>query len=268
MADLSDVLNAICNQVVSAVYPNGPSNPSVAGVDVTIFPGWPIKNKIDDVMKAGKAMVSVFPTNKMKDITKFERIDKLISVTAPTTTITIVNLTITLGGTVSIPQSIILTVNGTDYQYTVLQTDTLASIAASLAALIPGASSVGAVITLSEASSIVGNIATPALSALDLGRQEQEFMISCWCPTPAIRDALAPPIDNFMRINYQFPIAPDNFNIMIFYDKTSLIDDLQIPLIYRRDLFYKVQYSTTQLNTYTTIAKTNVESTVSQSLSG
>lgn len=256
MADLEDVLTAVYDQVVRAVYPNGVMEQSVAGVDVTIVKGWPIKNKLEDQMFAGKAIVSIFPTNMESDITKFERIDKPISTTPATLIFTIENLQITVGGTISVPQSIILTVDTISYQYTVLISDTLDSIATSIAGLIPGATSSGTIVTLPYAYDIVINVATPALTGLDLGRQEQQFMISCWCPTPTIRAALAPPIDNYMRINYQFPIAPDNFNIMIFYVKTQLIDKLEMPLIYRRDLYYKIQYSTTQLNTYTTIAST------------
>jgi hypothetical protein len=262
MADLSDVLTAVYNQVVVAVYPTGTSNPSVAGVTTTIIQGWPIKNKLDDALKLGQAMVSIFPTSMEKPITVFERVNKDVSITAPTIDIVIDDLTITFSGTISTPQSIILTIDNVTYQYTILGSDTLDIIATNMAAMIPGASAAGAVITLASGYGIIANIATQATSALELGRQERQFMICCWCPTPAIRALLGPAIDNYMRINYQFPIAPDNFNIMIFYDRTNENDDLQIPLIYKRDLYYKIQYSTTQLNNFTTIAKTITNYTI------
>lgn len=257
MADLSDVLQAVYGQVVNAVYPNGTSQPSVADVDVTIIQGWPMKSRLDDALKAGKSMVSVFPTNKEKDITKFERIYKTVSVTDPTIVATVSELEITLSGTISVPQSIIATINNVSYQYTVLITDTINSVAASLAALIPGASSVGAVITLAaDTYSVVVSIATASLSALELGRQEREFMIAIWATSSNIRKLIGQAVDVYMRENYQFPIAPDNFNIMIFYSHTDESDKFQIPLILRRDLFYKIQYSTTKLETFMTVAKT------------
>lgn len=256
MADLSDVMNALYDQVITAVYPNGTGDPSVAGVTTTIIQGWPIKNKLDDALGSGQAMVSIFPTNKERVITKFERVDKDVSINPATITAAISGLTITFGGTISTPQSIITIIDGVDYQYTVLDTDTLDSIATSVAALIPGATALGSVVTLASGDQITVNIATQATTALDLGRQEREFMISCWCPTPAIRALLAPAIDNYLRINYQFPIAPDNFNILIFYSHANENDSLQLPLIYKRDLFYKIQYETTQLSTTTTIAAT------------
>jgi hypothetical protein len=243
--------------VVNAVYPNGVMNPSVADVDVTIIQGWPIKNKLDDVLKAGKAMVSIFPTNKEKPITVFERIYKTVLISDSTVLVDIEGLNITFSGSVSVPLSIIATVNNIPYQYTVLDSDTLYLIATNLSALIPGSSSTGATIMLSNNTySVLISFATQASAALELGRQEREFMISIWSPNPVIRPLLGSAIDNYMRENYQFPIDPDNFNIMIFYSHTDETDGLQIPLIYRRDLFFKIQYSTTKIDYFTTIAKT------------
>lgn len=254
MADLSTVVSAIADKVSLAVYPTGPLNPSVAGVDVTIFAGWPIRNDLDDVLNAGNAMVSVFPTNKERVVTKFPRQWQQISVLTPTLTATVLDNTVTIGGTVSVPQAVMIIVDGRSpgYAYQVLITDTVDTIAASLAAMIPGATALGAVITIPNPVSIIARIAAQALAGLDLGRQDRVIMISVWSPSPTIRSLLAPPIDEYLRVNYQFQLN-DGFYCMLFYDHTVETDQLELQEIYRRDLNFRVQYSTTYVQPFTTI---------------
>lgn len=250
MADLSDVLNVLSNMVSDAVYPNGTSQPSVAGVDVNIFPGWPVRNFLDDEMKAGRAVVSLYPTNKEKDVTKFPRFFQEVSRSDPTITTAIVGNILTLGGTISVPQAVMVTVDKVGYSYQVLITDTLDSIVASLALLIPGSSASGNDLTVQFKNSFFASIAVQVTSAEELGRRERVFQISCWCPTPDIRSFLAPPIDIALQREYRF-VLPDGFFCHMWYDHTDEEDFLQVPLIYRRDLFFRIQYATTysEINT-------------------
>jgi hypothetical protein len=260
MADLSDVLNVLVGMVEQAVYPNGTSQPSVAGVDVSIFPGWPIRNKLDDEMKAGRAMISVYPTNKEKDVTKFERVFQEVESIPATITATVVGNVITFGGVISVPQAVMIVVDGVGYSYQVLITDTLDDIATALSLLVPGSVPSGSTLTIDFNNSLVARIVTQSKAAEELGRQERVFQISCWCNNPTTRSLLAPPIDIFFRLNYRF-VLPDGFYCHMFYDHTNETDDLEIPLIYRRDLFFRVQYATTNTQLFTTIASNvlNVE---------
>jgi hypothetical protein len=263
MPDLSQVLTTVTLLVQEAVYPNGTSQPSVAGVQVSIEEGWPIRSNLDKDLAAGYAHVSVFPTNKERVVTKFERTFQPNTLTPATLTAVVSGQTITIGGTVSIPQAVMVIVNGQaaqGYGYQVLITDTLDSIAAGIAALIPGASAVGAVVTVPSAFDLVARIATQYTASEELSRQERVFMISVWSPTPEIRYLLGSAIDVTFKENYRIVLS-DNYFGQVFYDHVEEIDMLEQEIIYRRDLFYNVQYPTTVTNSYTTITDpyTNLE---------
>lgn len=255
MADLSQVLTTLTLQVAQAVYPNGTSQPSVAGVQVTVEEGWPISTQLDKDLALGYAHISVFPTNKERVVTKFERQYQPNTLTAATLVATVSGQTITISGTVIIPQAVMVIVNGQTaqgYGYQVLINDTLSSIAAGIAVLIPGASAVGTVVTVPSAFDLVARIATNYTASEELGRQERVFMISVWAPTPNIRYLLGSAIDILFRQNYRI-VLPDNFYAQVYYDHVEEIDILEQQLIYRRNLLYNVQYATTVTNNYTTI---------------
>jgi flagellin-like hook-associated protein FlgL len=73
---------------------------------------------------------------------------------AGTTNMTISGQTVTLGGTITAGQSASVTVDGTTYSYTEQAGDTTTSVAAALAADIPGATSAGAVLTIANGDTI------------------------------------------------------------------------------------------------------------------
>jgi hypothetical protein len=255
MPDLSQVLTTVTLLVEQAVYPNSTSQPSVAGVQVTIEEGWPISTQLDQDIAAGNAHVSVFPTNKERVVTKFERVYQPNTLTPATLTATVAGQTVTIGGTVTVPQAVMVIVNGQapqGYGYQVLITDTLDSIAAGIAALISGASAVGAVITIPSAFDLVARIATQYTASEELSRQDREFIISVWAPTPNIRYLLGSAIDIVFKQNYRIVLS-DNYFGQIFYDHVEEVDMLEQQLIYRRNLFYTIQYPTTLTTTYTTI---------------
>lgn len=61
MADQSDVAEALLGLATAAVYPGGPAAPSVAGVPVRLYRGWPDPETLAADLRAGAAHVSVFP---------------------------------------------------------------------------------------------------------------------------------------------------------------------------------------------------------------
>jgi hypothetical protein len=78
----------------------------------------------------------------------------------------------------------------------------------------------------------------------ELRRQEQDFRISCWCPTPASRDAAAAAIDQSLS-GMRFIVLSDNSQGRMIYCGTAVFDQSQNASMYRRDLMYSVEYATT-----------------------
>lgn len=259
MASLLQVLETLAQNLETPIYPNGLLNPSIVGVQVTIESGWPIRSQLDRDLEDGKVHVSVYPTNNERVVTKFQRNFESLTLTDPTITLTVENNTVTVGGTVVIPQAVMLIVNGTGYGYQIQSSDTLQTIATNTAALIPGATATGTVITIPSAYDIVARLATPYTASQELSRSDRVFMITCWCPNPTIRATLESAIDIYMKQNYRI-VLPDNYFAQVFYQGIKWTDMLEQSLIYRSDLSYTVQYATTVTNDYTSIADPFVNS--------
>jgi hypothetical protein len=243
MADLTDVQSAIASLIAQTVYPNGTSQPSLTGQQVRIYPGWPQPNALDTDLAAGVVNISIFPKQEERNTTRYP-VDQQVTVpAAPTLTATIVGQKVTIGGTVSTPQNVALNVNGTPYVYAVQPTDTLTGIATALANIAGGTSS-GPVITVSGIikSARVGAAATVAA---EFKRQEKVFQISVWANAPAVRDALASPIDVALA-SIEFLTMPDGYAARIRYRSSFQDDALQKENLYRRDLNYTVEWATTQ----------------------
>ena len=257
MADLIDVQNVLVSTIAQAVYPSGVGSPS-ASVPCIIYPGWPSSTTLDADLKAGKCHVSVFPRQDERKTTRYSTELQTTAQNLHTLTATVVNQTITIAGTVSVPQNVALIVNGKAYVYPVQITDTLAAIATGLAALvvadISGTSSVGAVLTIGTTGRIqAARIATAGTVAAEYRRQERVFQITIWANTPANRDTLSSIIDIALA-PLLFLTMPDGFAARITYKNSYVTDGQQKAGLYRRDLNYSVEYATTASSTAYEIA--------------
>ena len=68
MPDLSDVSAQIATICAATCYPNGTGSPSIAGVDIRIFEGWPVPAQLDADIAAGKINVSVYPVPNARQL--------------------------------------------------------------------------------------------------------------------------------------------------------------------------------------------------------
>lgn len=253
MADILDVENALVALVSQTLYPNGIAQPSITGIPTAVYAGWPTAAGLDADLLAlsqnqptGKMHVSVFPAKQERNSTRYLR--SFVPVTQPNVsiTLTVSGQRVTVGGTVSIPQNVMLLVNGQPYIYGVQPADTLASIAAKLAALVPGASSAGAVITLAPAANLTAaRVGGSGTSVLEIRRQERLVQVIVWGDTPAHRDVTAAAIDPVIG-DVAFLAFPDQSRGYLQYKGTNIIDVMSKAILYRRDLNYTVDYPTTQ----------------------
>jgi hypothetical protein len=250
MADESDVGNVLAGLAAGVVYPGGTSAPSIVGAPVLIYRGWPKSAQLDGDLAAGKAHVSIFaPPGMERNTTRYRRDDIQVAPPVHTLTATVSGNTVTIGGTVAVPQNIIVLCGiRLIFPYAVQAGDTLASIAANLAALLnaafPGTVAVGATVTIAgRPGRIQARVASQALVWTEQGRQEKSFWLSCWCPTPAMRDVLAPAIDLALR-QRDFITMPDQGAARLIYGSSRTSDEGQKVQIYRRDLIYSVEYAT------------------------
>jgi hypothetical protein len=248
MADISDVqdqLAAICG---AALYPNGTSSPSAIGVDALIYPGWPQPSQLDKDMVAGRVHVSIWARGDGTNTTRYPSVWQ--ETVAPVQTLTLVAdaNTVTIGGTVSTPQVVV--VNG--MAYAVQANDTLSSIAAALATHLPGASSAGPVLTVPTGVRQSAVAATGTI-ARETRRQTDTVQLSVWAPTPALRSAAAKALDAVFA-DLRFIEMPDHSSCRLKYIRSLSSDLRENALIYRRDLFYQVEFATTVTAVATQVA--------------
>jgi len=245
MADVTDVESALVSFIAQVLYPQGTSAPSSVGVPVMVYAGWPTADTLDKDLRAGKVHVSVFPTNIERNTSRYKMDWQTVSEPVQTITAALAGQTITIGGTVATPQNVMAMVDRRPYIYAVQAGDTLTSIATGLAALIPGATSLGAVVTCSALSlPTVARVGAAGTSIMVLRNQERVMTLTVWADTPAHRKTVTEAVDVALA-GISFLTMSDQTQARLIYRNSHVDDSQQKAKLYRRDLFYNVDYATT-----------------------
>jgi hypothetical protein len=262
MADILDIETALATLCGSVIYPNGTSQPSAAGIDCKIFAGWPNSAELATSLAAGVAEVSIYSgQNLERDTTRYAREWYDVTLGTPTLSAGVSNNIVTIGGAVTAGNYVTLVIDGASYSYAALVTDTLASIASALAALVPVAlvtSVVGAVITFNAKTSgrITSNVAAPGVSGREIGRTQRGMMISIWAPSPQARSAIASLL-MVMVMKNTFTAMPDGSQMWLTYRQSNESDGTENAMAYRRDIQVWAEYATIE-----TVAGYPITSTV------
>jgi hypothetical protein len=233
VADTSDIEAALVSLLVGAVYPNGTSSPSTINQTVSIERGWPTEAQIRNAGQQGIQLIRVHAVTGMSaDNETFFRSWTDLPQPSPTMAAAaiagsvdsgawnnpailayntiggygpLVLYSVTLSGSTTAGE--IVAVN--DAATHVVQTgDTLESVAASIAALIPGATSSGAIVFAPPSPPVSVGVYTPGTSTMEVGRVKQVFNISVWATSPLLRDQLLSSIVPALAFNYRLT-APD-----------------------------------------------------------
>ncbi|HTI00944.1 MAG TPA: hypothetical protein VL752_08360, partial [Acidisoma sp.] len=248
MADQSDVESALTTAIAAALYPNGTTAMSALG-DVTfrIYRGWPVSQALGADLAAGIVNISVFPTGEPRETTRYMARWHVTTATAPTLTPIIRSNIVTFSGTPQPGQMAGMAVNGETFVYLVQKGDTAALVAASLAAQITAAGHLAqysnATIALPGAASLLARVEQAQNAFRETRRQSQSFRVSCWCPTPALRDQTCAAIDTALA-NTSFLTLADETAARLTLAGGSTIDQMENATLYRRDLLYAAEYAT------------------------
>jgi hypothetical protein len=246
MADQSDVETALVNVVAAALYPAGTDKLSVPGPDCRIYRGWPNSAALDADLAAGKINVTVFPGGGDSRTTTRYAEHWMGEPPRPTLTAIVDGTTVTFGGTADVGQIAGILVDGVSYAYRTKAGDTPQLVAANLATMARDHSIVllshGA-LTIAGAGDLLARVVADAEVQQEVRRQEQGFRITCWCPTPATRDAAATAVDGALS-GQHFLALEDGTSGRLTYVGTTVFDQSQNARLYRRDLNYNVEYPT------------------------
>ena len=245
MADLSDVETALVALCAAAAYPAGIASPSACGVPVKAYRGWPSADALNADMAAGTANISVFPISGMTRLTtRFQRDWLADGPPATTLTATATPTTVTLAGQLGVPQLVGVRSRSRAYVYQATAADTPSTVAAALAALVPGASAAGPVVTVPYDIRTLARVSGYATVRRELRRQTQGVRLTVWAPSRAARDAVATAVDQAVAVT-DFLQLPDGQARLLF--AASDVDDVPTKdKIWKRDLRVTVDYATTQ----------------------
>ena len=255
MADLSDVTNTLALLATAALYPAGTAQPSVAGVTITTASGWPEPTQLDAILAAGNAMLTVYPMEGMEtNTTRFAaQMTPSTAIPAAQLSLSVAGNQITVGGSIKAGEAATVNVNYRAVSHAVQASDTTAGIAAALAAQIPGATASGSTIAIAGAFEIATAVSVPVPMQAEIARQTRLFVLTAWCPTPAIRDLMMPAVDLSLKGMKRIAL-PDNTWARLIYRGTLETDILAKQRIYRRDLRYEVEYASTATETDNTVS--------------
>ena len=101
----------------------------------------------------------------------------------------------------------------------------------------------------------VSNNGASGTAVLELRRQTRLFQIGIWAATYARRDAAAATIDAGLAAVSRLTLVDGSVAVMT-YDSSLQDDDQQQAGIYRRDLFYALNYATTLTRSLSAITTT------------
>jgi hypothetical protein len=264
MADISDVETAMVGVIAGSLglptpYSMGSLAASpVAGVSLTVARGWPTKSVLTAALAAGQARVTVFPVANMTRLTsRYPLTWQTATDNAPTLTTTQATVTVTFGGSGGGGQVAGVLVGPgnppTGYSYRLTASDTPATVATAFAALIPGASASGPVLTIGSGTLINAAVVADQTAWRETRRQEVGIAVTCWCPTPASRDAIGTAVDaGFANLTdafgnlTQFMPLPDGSAARLRYNTNHTDDAPDFDGLWRRDLRYMAEYPTAQ----------------------
>lgn len=259
MADLTDVQNALATLIEGAVYPNGTGAASAINADVRIFPGWPSPEDLDSDLLAGKVNVSIYSQAGVeRNTSRFPREYQQQSGPVHTLTALVTNNVVGIGGSNAgnAPAQWVTVAIGSVghqklYSYATTPGQALAAIATGLAALISAdtpAAAVGAVITIGTGEPVTAKVGSTATFWRELVRQQRGFQITLWCGSPAQRTAIAKVINPVLAATDRLTLA-DGSSAHMIYGSSRESDEGTKSSIFRRDIFYLVEFATSDTDT-------------------
>jgi hypothetical protein len=248
MADQSDVETTLVDLIAAILYPRGTAAPSILGRLCRVYRGWPHSAALDEDLAAGHVNITVFPDQRHEHVTtRFPAEFQIVTQNIPSYTVSVTGNTATVGGSPGGGQLVGLLVGQLAVVHRTAATDSPALVASILAAQLATqrlALVAGAIITMPGAAEIVGRVVADQTAQSETRRQLQSFRVSLWCPDPATRDACASAIDAALSA-LDFIALPDGTSGRLLFRRSIVLDRAENAALFRRDLFYTVDYATT-----------------------
>ena len=247
MADLCDVEAALVTAILAAGVAGPGSYPRLGGIAVRVYRGTPEISALSQDVSLCIADITVFPVpDASRNTTRWGRLATTSSVAAGLSVVTS-GQTAIFSGTAVDGELAGLLVNGQPFVYQAKAGDSADLIAAVLGTdvrLTQIAVVAGSSLTVPGAITFVARTSGVATVFEECARQAQDFRVSVFAPSPASRDAVCRALGSALS-PIAFLMLADGTSGRLRYQKTASFDSDQVASVYRRDLIYEVEYSTT-----------------------
>ena len=179
MASTADAETALSALLWNALTP--------LAATVKVIRGWPSPSALDNEIKAGNIVVSVYRLQVSQNTTRYLEQTATPVIPAPTLTAAATGGVATFAGVAGAGQIAGVIANGIAYSVRTQANDTPSSVAIRIGALMPAPAAVsGAQIAAPGLSD--ARTAMDAQSVYETGRLENTLQADLWCPTPDARD--------------------------------------------------------------------------------
>lgn len=246
MADISDVEDALVSLLTDTLYPNGSSQASILGSVCRIYRGWPNQATLNNDLPAGVVNITVSSDNE-SGTTTTRYLNRPVTVAGtPGVSAMAQDGTLTIGGTPAAGDLIGALIDGSPFAYRVQAGDTTQLVTANLALAIQAARAAtyaDSVITVPGCRTLIVRCVADGRSVREIRRQEKDFRIVAWCPSPVVRDNACAAVDAACSVAV-FLALPDGSAGRMIYKNTASYDQAQNALLYRRDLVFTIEYPT------------------------
>ncbi len=248
MADLSEVSEALVGVIAQAVYPYGTDQPSIIKGAVRVFAGWPEPQQLEQDLTAQVVQVSVFPRAEEQSAIPVSASWEPLTINQPTLTATVRGETVMLSGAATTAQTIIVTADKAAIAYQCQVNETLENIAQTLAQKLQAKRSAiadGFCLTIPNVYRLEVEISTAGRRLRALDYRTKPFQITVWAADFKQREVIASAIDLAFARQFRLTL-PDGTVALLRYRSSVDNDDFQTQRLYRRDLFYEVNYALTE----------------------
>jgi hypothetical protein len=249
MADESDVETALVGLIGAALYPNGLVGAcAVNGAVCRIYRGWPVTAALDADLAAGITNVSLTTVpGQSRNTSRWPDTWIPQSTIAASLTASVIGQSVTFGGTGGAGQIAAVIADAAWASWRLQASDTPQSVASNLATSLSNArpaTAVGTSLTVPGAARLIARVEADQPSLRLARRQKQAFRVTAWCADPATRDSVGSALDSALA-GVDFLGLADGTSGRLRYIATSLSDRWEDATLYRRELTYTVDYSTT-----------------------
>ena len=249
MADQADVENALAALIANALYPNGTAALSAVGAVCKVYRGYPNAPALDEDLARGIVHVSIAPVaGAVRNVTRYPRQWQEVKPVAQVLDVIVQGVSASFAGGCAVGQLAGVLVNEQSFAYAVQASDSPATVASNLAALIRTAGWIvnyaGSGLSVPAARRFDARVVAGAGALQEIRRQVQEFGVTMWCADPVMRDAVAPVIDEVLGALKFIPLADGSFGHMNFTG-TATQDGGAETSLFRREVIYAVEYPTT-----------------------